>query len=340
MQITEMGGFITTVDISPARGMCTGIRITAAARRVPAPGRRRSERSGATPDALAARPSRVTPGRSATGPAGSAGPCADRAAGRPGVDTPGCGGRARAVGIDCDATVTTAIPRATAGPVRHGAGRGGPVWRTSRVSAPDATPFTGCECAFHPCSSPGAGRRCCAPIPGIAPCGRSPFVHHPDAAPRCAQCAHNAHCNAHSSVQCSAHGDAHARVVDRRRTGGRPRGVGRRSPIGAFRVRRSHLSDRCEAGPRSPVPVAHRALLPVAGLGSSTSPAPTCTGSSVQLAGRQGPGSPVPVAHRALLPVARGRIASARDRGGEKVCATPSITFAGRCTVITCRIRM
>ena len=110
------------------------IRVLTAARRVREPGGRTSGETGATSDPLAARRSRVTPGRSPrTTRRGSATRRGAPARG-PTADPGGSAGRRSAGGIDRDGTVTAATPpwRSTA---RDASGRcAGPAGGTS--SAP------------------------------------------------------------------------------------------------------------------------------------------------------------------------------------------------------------
>ena len=113
-QITETAAFNRVLDISPPHTTCAAIRCAAPARRAPGPGRRTSGKVGATSDALAARRSRVTPGRSPhPGPVGP-GWCGAglRVAGSR-HDPVGCARRRGAGGIDRDGTVTAATPPAT-----------------------------------------------------------------------------------------------------------------------------------------------------------------------------------------------------------------------------------
>ncbi|MDT7582195.1 MAG: hypothetical protein QOK35_3460, partial [Pseudonocardiales bacterium] len=64
MQITEKVVFIWALDISPPHVTRAAIGVLAAVRRVRGPDRRTSGKGGATSDALGARASAVTPGRS------------------------------------------------------------------------------------------------------------------------------------------------------------------------------------------------------------------------------------------------------------------------------------
>lgn len=135
-QITETSTFSSALDISPLHSTSTAIRAVAAARRLQEPDRRTRGKAGATSDALAVQPPRVTPSRSPRSvPGGAGGTARGSGGGVPPRDPGGCASRRGAGGIDRDGTVTPAIPRPASPPWgrRTTPGRG-PARRTS--SAP------------------------------------------------------------------------------------------------------------------------------------------------------------------------------------------------------------
>jgi hypothetical protein len=97
--------------------------VLTAVRRVRRPDRRTSGKGGATSDALGARGSGVTPGRSPRSTRRRVGGAARAPVAGPGRDPAGCTRRRGAGGIDRDGTVTAAIPRPSAPQCGHEASR-------------------------------------------------------------------------------------------------------------------------------------------------------------------------------------------------------------------------